>query len=131
MVYPCVLTWDFWSHVVFLCCFTSPVCSTDAEAAHLVRQGSVSIAAIVSIKPCGVVVLSMPCSIPVPVAVVVVGFGVSVVQVSRLGGLWGLRFRGVRWFTAVAAISAGDGTEILKTQKRRGHIKVKFRVSKV
>lgn len=106
------------------------MCGTDAEAAHLVWQGSVSIAVIVSIKTCWVVVLSMPGSIPVPVAVAVVGFGVSVIQVSRLQGLrglwglWGLRFSGVRWFTAVAAISAGDGTEILKIQKRRGHINV-------
>lgn len=112
------------------------MCGTDAEAAHLVWQGSVSIAVIVSIKTCWVVVLSMPGSIPVPVAVAVVGFGVSVIQVSQLRGLWGLRglqglrglrrlrFSGVRWFTAVAAISAGDGTEILKIQKRRGHINV-------
>lgn len=103
------------------------MCGTDAEAAHLVWQGSVSIVAIVSIKTSWVVVLSMPCSVPQPVAVAVVGFGVSVVQVSRLWGLGGLRFRGVRWFTAVAAISAGDGTEILKTQKRGGHINVSMK----
>lgn len=98
----------------------------EAKASHLAWQRSVSIAAIVSIKPCWVVVLSVPGSVPVSMAVAVVGSGVSVIQVSGLGSLrglgWlgrlrGLGFRGVRRFAAVTAISAGDGTEILKRKK--------------
>lgn len=122
---------------IYLCCctahtlITSPVCGAEAEGSHLVWQRPVSIAAIMSVKSCRVVVLSMPSSIPVSIAVAVVWFGVSVIQVS---GLWSLRwlgswrrlgFRGVRRFTAVTAISAGDGTEILKRERRKKkrHIK--------
>lgn len=79
--------------VLFL--ITSPMCGADAEASHLAWQRSVSIAAIVSIKSCRVVVLSVPGSIPVPIAVAVVGFGVSVIQVSGLRSLWGLGLRSV------------------------------------
>lgn len=66
------------------------MCSTDAKTSHLVWQRSVSMATVVSIKSSWVVVLSMPGSIPVPIAVAVVGLGVSVVQVSRLWRLWRL-----------------------------------------
>lgn len=58
------------------------MCSTDAEASHLTWQGSVPISAVVSIKPCWVVVLRVPGSISVPVAIV--GFGVPIVQVRGL-----------------------------------------------
>lgn len=78
---------------VFL--ITSPMCGADAKASHLAWQRSVSIAAIVSIKSCRVVVLGVPGSIPVPIAVAVVGFGVPVIQVSGLRSLWGLGFRSV------------------------------------
>lgn len=103
----------------------SPVCSTDAKASHLAWQGSVSIAAIVSIKSCWVVVLRVSGSIPVPVAVPVVGFWVSIVQVS---GLW----RGRKlWLRSVwrfaTAVTTGDGTETLSTEK----CKCKYCTSKI
>lgn len=115
---------------------TSPMCGAEAKASHLAWQRSVSIAAIVRIKSRWVVVLSVPSSVPVSVAVAVVGSGVSVIQVSGLGSLRGLeyvrgldwlrrlRFGGVRRFPAVAAISAGDGSEILKRKdkEKQGHI---------
>ncbi len=99
------------------------MCGAEAKASHLAWQRSVSIAAILSIKSCRVVVLSVPCSVAVSMAVAVVGSGVSVIQVRGLGSLrglvWlrGLGFGGVRRFTAVTAIAAGDGTEILKRKK--------------
>lgn len=93
----------------------------DAEAPHLAGQRSVSVASILSVEPCRVVVLSVPSSIPVPIAVAVVGFGVSVVQVGGLRSLRGrhLGFRRVRRFAAVAAVPAGDWTEILGTKKKQ------------
>ena len=102
-----------------------PVCGAEAQASHLAWQRSVSIAAVVSIKSSGVVVLSVPCSSPVSIAVNIVGFGVSVILVNRLGSLQrGHGFRGIRRFAAVSAISAGDGTEILKrkTNQKLRHI---------
>lgn len=77
------------------------MCGAEAKASHLAWQRSVSIAAIMGIKSCWVVVLSMPGSIPVSIAVAVVWSRVSVIQVSGLGSLWvlgclrGLGFRGV------------------------------------
>lgn len=100
------------------------MCGTQAKASHLAWQRSVSIAAIMSIKSSWVVVLSMPSSVPISMAVAVVGFGVYVIQVRgleslrRLGSLWRLGFRCVRRFTAVPTISAGDGTEILKRKRK-------------
>lgn len=104
----------------------SPVRGTDAEAPHLARQRPVSVAA--AVKSRRIVVLSVPGSVSVSVAMTVVGSGVSVIQVSglgRLGGLWRLGLGGVGRFTAVTAISAGDGTEILKRKKgaKKGCIK--------
>lgn len=94
---------------------------TDAEPPHLAGQRSVSVASILSVEPCRVVVLSVPSSVPVPIAVAVVGFGVSIVQVGGLRSLRGrhLGFRSVRRFTAVAAVPAGDGTEILGIKKKQ------------
>lgn len=96
----------------------------DAEAPHLAGQRSVSVAPVLSVEPCRVVVLSVPSSIPVAIAVAVVGFGVSVVQVGGLRRLRRLRgrhlgLRSVRRFAAVAAVPAGDWTEILGTKKKR------------
>lgn len=93
----------------------------DAEPPHLAGQRSVSIASILSVKPRRVVVLSVPSSVPVPIAVAVVGFGVSVVQVGGLRSLRGrhLGLRSVRRFTAVAAVPAGDRTEILGVKKKQ------------
>lgn len=82
------------------------MCGTEAETSHLVRQRSVSIAAILSIKARRVVVLNVPGSVPVAVAVavvVVVGGGRSGMSVIQVSGLWSglrrglrrLRFRGV------------------------------------
>lgn len=69
------------------------MCSTDAKASHLAWQGSVPVAAVVSIKTCWVVVLRVPGSIPTPIAVAVVGLWVPIVQVS---GLWRGRQLGLR-----------------------------------
>lgn len=63
------------------------MCGAEAEASHLAWQGSVSIAAVMSVKSCRVVVLSVPGSVPVPIAVAVVWSGVSVIQVSGLRSL--------------------------------------------
>lgn len=105
----------------YLVCFlkTSPMRGADAEPPHLAGQRSVSVASILSVEPCRVVVLSVPSSVPVPIAVAVVGFGVSVVQLGGLRSLRGrhLGLRGVRRFTAVAAVPTGDWTEILRTKK--------------
>lgn len=107
----------------YLVCFlkTSPMRGADAEPPHLAGQRSVSVASILSVEPCRVVVLSVPSSVPVPIAVAVVGFGVSVVQVGGLRSLRGrhLGFRSVRRFTAVAAVPAGDRTEILGIKKKQ------------
>lgn len=95
------------------------MCGAEAEAAHLARQRSVSVAAVVGVQSGRVVVLSVPGSVPVPVAVaVVVVSGVSVIQVGRLGSLRGLGLGGVRRFTAVTTVSAGDGAEILVRRKK-------------
>lgn len=69
--------------------------SPDAKASHPAWQGSVSIAAIVSIKSGWVVVLRLSGSIPIPVAVAAVGFWVPIVQVSGLRRGWKLRLRSV------------------------------------
>lgn len=110
-------------HCRYLCplkmvCVVSPVCGAQAETPHLAWQGSVPVAAIMSIKPSWVVVLSMPSSVPMSKAVAVVGSGVSVIQVSGLRSERGQRLRGVRRFTDVVARTAGDGTEILQKRKR-------------
>lgn len=63
---------------------TSPVCGAKAEASHLAWQRPVSIAAVMCIKSCWIVVLSMPGSIPISIAVAIVWSGVSVIQVSGL-----------------------------------------------
>lgn len=66
------------------------MCSTDAKASHLAWQGSVPIAAVVSIKTCWVVILRVPGTIPIPIAVAIVGFWVPIVQVSGLWRRWQL-----------------------------------------
>lgn len=90
-----------------------------AQAAHLAGQSPVSVAA--SVESGRVVVLSVSVSGAVAVAVAVVaGSGVSVIEVSGLGGgLRGLRFGGVRRFTAVTGVSAGDGPEILPNERQK------------
>lgn len=100
------------------------MCGAQAQAAHLARQSPVSVAA--SVQSGRVVVLSVSVSVSVSgpvavaVAVVVAGSGVSIIEVSGLGGgLRGLRFGGVRRFTAVTAVSAGDGPEVLQKTKRQ------------
>lgn len=119
--------------------FAPPVRAAEAETSHLARQRSVSVAAVMSVKSSWVVVLSVPGpvpgSVPVSIAVAVVGSGVSIIQVCGLGGLRGLGcmrvlgrlrglgFRGVRSFTAVTTISAGDGAEILKRKKEENMFK--------
>lgn len=92
------------------------MCGTEAESSHLARQRSVSVAAVVGVQSCRVVVLIVPGSISISVAVAIVGSGVSVVQVGGLRGRWGRRLRGVRGLTAVAGVAAGDGSEILRTK---------------
>lgn len=66
---------------------TSPVCGAEAETSHLAWQGSVSVAAVMRVKSRRVVVLSVPGSVPISIAVAVVWSGVSVIQVSGLSGL--------------------------------------------
>lgn len=97
------------------------MCGADAEPPHLAGQRSVPVASILSVEPCRVVVLGVPSSVAVPIAVAVVGFGVSVVQVGGLRSLRGrhLGLRSVRRLTAVAAVPAGDRTEILGTKKKQ------------
>lgn len=71
------------------------MCGADAKASHLAWQTFVSIVAVVSIKSCWVVVLSVPSSIPTPIAVAVVRFRVSIIEGSGLRSLRGLGFRSV------------------------------------
>lgn len=103
--------------------FVSPVCGAEIETSHLAWQRSVSVTAVVSIKSWGVVVLSVPSSISVSIAVDVVGSGVSVIQVSGLGGRRGRRFSSVWWFTTVTAVSTCDGMETLKGRREETTLK--------
>lgn len=66
------------------------MCGTQAESSHLAWQSSFSVAAIVGIKSSWVVVLSVPCSITISIAMPIVWSGVSIIHVSGLDGLWGL-----------------------------------------
>lgn len=71
------------------------MCGADAKASHLAWQTFFSVVAIVSIKSCWVVVLSVPSSIPTPIAVAVVRLRVSIIEGSGLRNLRGLGFRSV------------------------------------